>query len=440
MQNVYPVANLHVDLYKSLSNFNHDKHDFQVFSEYVDAHTYTIHIRRLDQNHGWNIPLKVMACDFKNPSQIFHVSPPPPDQAEISIQVHTDQEIAPDQKCLLKLPRYQMIRPPNPQSISRKEFNTLFSTDIVTLPRFIYAVGIKDANVYMYNEAFHNYYESIHQIDHIVSVILTRKLSQDCYFLICTADGYIEDHYYHPRNVPRQIGEEEFKSFDHVILENPDEYAVLHKNHYVFTQSQTVDLAFARGIPDRHYIMCNLYNSFRSYHKGIPFREKTAKIVFGARNDRGSKYNFTERRDLGEMIPRQYFISDAVSKENIYCSATGWIDGTEMVQYKYILDIDGRASTWDGTAWKLNSGSVVFKQESCWRQWFYDDFLPWVHYVPVNNDFSNIQERFHWCEAHPEECETIVKNSLALFQKIYRYHNVVDYTEKLLRETTIAEN
>jgi hypothetical protein len=103
-----------------------------------------------------------------------------------------------------------------------------------------------------------------------------------------------------------------------------------------------------------------------------------------------------------------------------------------MINYKYILDIDGNASTWDATAWKLNSGSVILKTESNWEQWFYKEYKPWVHYVPVADDFSDIQERYKWCEANPEKCEDMIRKAKELFQSIYRDENVLKYVRDLL--------
>jgi hypothetical protein len=227
--------------------------------------------------------------------------------------------------------------------------------------------------------------------------------------------------------VPRLIGETDFQSSEVVMLDNPDEYAVLGKNvKCILGQSYQKGTPNAIGIPDRHYFYCNLYHSFRSFHRGIPFNQKINKVAFASRKERGSKYNFTERRDI-ETNQREYFYSDNVFKKNIYCSS-GWVDSKDLVNYKYILDIDGIAATWDATAWKLNSGSVIFKTDSCWKQWFYDEFEPWKNFVPVKDDFSDIDERFEWCETHTEECKKMIDNNLKLFQKVYRYQNVVDYT------------
>jgi len=446
----YTVADLHIDLYNSITHFDHSKYDFQILAQYIDPHNYDVIIRRLDQNFGWNIGLQVLACDFRQNREqmhkIIHIGPT--NDPEVIVHVFTELEIQPSKIKLTRLPRYKMVQPPEPIAISRQKFNEMFKTDIVTLPALLYAVGVKDGVVYMYNEPYSYYNEIIHQINNLLSVYLTRaqnntststnNISNPCpYFIICAGDGYPENHYHSTsRTIPKIVGETEYQNQHSVVLDNPNEYAKMYSKQYVLTQSQHIDYPFAIGIPDRHYFFCNLYNPFRSFHRGIPFRNKTNKIVFGARNERGSKYNFTKRRDI-ECNQRQYFVSNAVPKDNIYCSEHMWIDSTHMVDYKYILDIDGGACTWDATAWKLNSGSVIFTTESTWRQWFYDEYQPWTHYVPVDDDFANIQERFQWCESHPEECEQMVANCLALFQKIFRFHNMIDYCETVLDKVCV---
>jgi hypothetical protein len=154
--------------------------------------------------------------------------------------------------------------------------------------------------------------------------------------------------------------------------------------------------------------------------------------VYAGRVPMGSYYNFTKRRDI-QTCQREYFYTNAVDKKNIYGEKGMNINDTEMVNYKYILNIDGISSCWDATAWKMNSGSVVFKTDSDWKQWFYDDYKPWVHFVPIADDFSDINEKYEWAESHQDECEKIVKNSLELFQKTYRFHNIIEHTKSVVK-------
>jgi hypothetical protein len=241
----------------------------------------------------------------------------------------------------------------------------------------------------------------------------------------------MEYHYPSERNIPRTIGETECQNKDIVTLDSPNEYAVFsNKMKYILAQSYQSSTPNVIGIPDRHYFYCNLYHPFRSFHKGMSFDTKINKIAFVARKERGTKYNFTNRRDI-EMNQREYFFSENVSKKNVECSIY-WVNNKDLVKFKYILDIDGMAATWDATAWKLNSGSVLFKTDSCWKQWFYEEFEPWKNYIPIRDDFSDIDEKFEWCENNSEECQKIIENNLNLFQKVYRYQNVLNYTLKVI--------
>ena len=55
--------------------------------------------------------------------------------------------------------------------------------------------------------------------------------------------------------------------------------------------------------------------------------------------------------------------------------------------------------------------SVLLKVKSIWKQWYYDELKEYVHYVPVENDFSDLNERIQWCIDNNDKCEEITKNA-----------------------------
>lgn len=426
------VSNVFADLYEFQPVFNYETIDLIVNAVYESPNSFSIIVKRVDQDDGWNIDINILVWyRSENKHEIVNIGTS--DQSDKCVIINTDFTIHSGQKIEPAIP-YKMIEPVNPIPISRTDFNQLFNIDLVTLPALLYAVGIHNNTVYMYNEKYIMFHEIMKSINHILRTYLTYRnqdISKIFYFIICSADGYMEYHYPSERIVPRLIGETEYQNKDIVVLENPDEYAVFsNKIKYILAQSYQSSTSNVIGIPDRHYFYCNLYHPFRSFHKGMSFVKKINKIAFVARKERGTKYNFTNRRDI-ETNQREYFFSDNVSKKNVECSIY-WVDSKDLVKFKYILDIDGMAATWDATAWKMNSGSVLFKTDSCWKQWFYDDFEPWKNYIPIKDDFSDMDEKFEWCESHQEECQKIIENNLNLFQKVYRYQNVVDYTLKII--------
>jgi len=399
---------------------------------YESPKKFTLMVTRLDTNSGWNIDVNILIWyRSENKHEIVNIGTS--DLSEKQVSIDTNFIIYPGKK-VERASKYKMIEPGNPIPVLREDFNRLFNTDLVSLPAQLYAVGISNNIVYMYNEKYIMFHEVMKSINHILRAYLTYRnqdISKKFYFIICAADGYMEYHYSSERKVPRIIEETEFLGKDIVTLETPDEYAVFsNKTKYILAQSYQSGTPNVIGIPDRHYFYCNLYHPFRSFHKGMSFFSKINKIAFVARKERGTKYNFTVRRDI-EMNQREYFFSDNVSKKNVECSIY-WVDSKDLVKFKYILDIDGMAATWDATAWKMNSGSVLFKTDGCWKQWFYEEFEPWKNYIPIKDDFSDIDEKFEWCELHEEECQKIIENNLILFQKVYRYQNVLNYTLKVI--------
>jgi hypothetical protein len=143
----------------------------------------------------------------------------------------------------------------------------------------------------------------------------------------------------------------------------------------------------------------------------VSYRDKKTECTWRGELNNGTVHNFFDMRDK-DMNPRRYFQKlhkegrfPKVNFEDIKTTIT------EQIQYKYILDIDGWSATWSAMVWKLYSGSVLLKTKSKWKQWYYDDLKEWVHYVPVENDFSDLNDKIEWCIHNEEECERMVENA-----------------------------
>jgi hypothetical protein len=415
------VSGLEIDVVKYAG-----RKDFQVLGVFQNSRKYSVIVRRLDTTEGWSETLKVLAY-FTEQERTQEILIGPSTSNEKIVEMETDFDLSVGQE-VRRLPNYEPLPVFIPQRIGRVAFNRLFDSDLVQLPSNLFAVGIKGGCVYFYNETYEFLYMIELTIKHMVGVALADNLFEQLYFVICAYDGFLEGHYPEKKTGQVAIGTEECRGKKNLLLADPSKFPVLHKDLTILAQSHQDSTPNAISVPDRYYFYLNRYNEYRSIHGGVPFDRKKPQIAYGSQ-PRGSKYNFTRRRDI-EKSPREYFYSDAVPKTNIV--APQWIDRADMIGYKYILDIDGNSSTWDATAWKLNSGSVILKTDSTWNQWFYDQYKPWVHYVPVADDFSDLQEQFAWCESHQEECRQMIKECRALFQQAYRYQNVLDYTRDAL--------
>jgi hypothetical protein len=82
----------------------------------------------------------------------------------------------------------------------------------------------------------------------------------------------------------------------------------------------------------------------------------------------------------------------------------------EMCQYKYILNLDGNDSS-SAITWILKSNSLMIGPVPKWHIIVNFQLKPWVHYVPLKDDTSDLEEKLEWCNSNQEECERIVKNA-----------------------------
>lgn len=98
-----------------------------------------------------------------------------------------------------------------------------------------------------------------------------------------------------------------------------------------------------------------------------------------------------------------------------------------ILQYKYMINVDGTVAAYR-FPFLLAGNSVVFKQDSKYKEHFYDDLVPWEHYIPVKRDLSDLVERIQWAKENDETVRQIAMagqrfaQSNLMPQNIYCYH------------------
>ncbi|MDB5392570.1 MAG: hypothetical protein JWM91_76 [Rhodospirillales bacterium] len=86
-----------------------------------------------------------------------------------------------------------------------------------------------------------------------------------------------------------------------------------------------------------------------------------------------------------------------------------FVPETQLIEYRYQIDIDGNTNSWPGLFQKLLTGSPVLKVASRHghRQWYYDRLVPWQNFVPVASDISDLVEKLNWLIRHDAEAQRI---------------------------------
>ena len=105
----------------------------------------------------------------------------------------------------------------------------------------------------------------------------------------------------------------------------------------------------------------------------------------------------------------------------------------EFFRYRYQIDVDGLYSSWGSTFMKLASKSLLLKVESDSRQWYYHKLKPWLHYVPVEEDVSDLREKIDWVFAHEQHCKEIAERATEMILAV-TYKDSLQETGELLCE------
>lgn len=187
-------------------------------------------------------------------------------------------------------------------------------------------------------------------------------------------------------------------------------------------------------IPDWRSFSTWWFNDIRKIKEGknyqgkrIPWEEKKESAFW-----RGQLTNAVRLRicqisnERPDSIDAGLCFEKETPEELIHLSKKG-ASYEEHLEYKYLPVIDGVMCTFPGYQWRLLSDSVPFKQESDQIQWFYRGLKPYVHYVPVEDDLSDLIEKIGWAKNEDETCREIALRSTQfadanlMFEDIYSY-------------------
>jgi Glycosyl transferase family 90 len=105
------------------------------------------------------------------------------------------------------------------------------------------------------------------------------------------------------------------------------------------------------------------------------------------------------------QIPEPHLI-DRIERSGIVRARTA---REYSMRYRGAFDIDGNANAWSGLFCSLLGASCVLKVGSPqgFRQWYYSGLHPWVHFIPVRSDLSDLREAVQWFTAHDVEAREI---------------------------------
>jgi len=310
------------------------------------------------------------------------------------------------------------------------QFQEIFHAEVRTLPDNVAIVGWQSANNQWiiapnhdrYNWAFPSRVSPL--LYFLRKWILPKLERNDFWFAFCWDDGWRELNKFST----------DYRWVDSPSLENIPRWlgATAGEIPKMFNNREWIAcFAAHKGdpsgvvLPEAHFLARNYYRDlFREVERySISWNTKINRAVFagGGHGSLLSYYqNASSHQVPPDLVPRQQLAAIAANSSlpiDIFLNQS--INLKKQLTYKYLIDIDGEARTWDAFAWKMLSGSVLLEMESVWETFFTPFFEPWVHYVPIANDLSNVSEQIEWCLSHDKECREIAERARHRAYEVY---------------------
>jgi hypothetical protein len=140
----------------------------------------------------------------------------------------------------------------------------------------------------------------------------------------------------------------------------------------------------------------------------LSFTEKKPIIVW-----RGAAYLNLRKCFLQAVAGLDFCDAQDTSRHAQGGPKANWLTREEQLKFKFIFSVEGNDVA-SNLKWIMSSNSLCFMQKPSCETWFMEGTLiPDYHYVLIDDDFSNVKEKYDFYLSHPEEALKIIKQAQA---------------------------
>jgi len=185
-------------------------------------------------------------------------------------------------------------------------------------------------------------------------------------------------------------------------------------------------------IPDYEFLRTRGYYNLR--HRQVLLWNSKESVCYWRGSNHGVQY-FINHENNPRIIATRISLSNPqlVDAGIVHARAGGchsWVSGyykaqgyfsdakpqDAMYSFKYLLVIDGVSNTWPGLFSAMLSGGVplIVESRDGFRQWFYNELVPWINYVPIKSDLSNLIEVVEFLKENDIFAMSIAQKARAL--------------------------
>jgi hypothetical protein len=120
--------------------------------------------------------------------------------------------------------------------------------------------------------------------------------------------------------------------------------------------------------------------------------------------------------DVIHILPRNGYINETIPE---------YLTLPYLTKYKYLIDIGGNG--WSGRLkWLLFSKRPLLLVDRNYIEYFYNDLIPYKHYIPVKMDLSDLLEQAEWMRNNYDKSLEIAKNAFEYAMENFTEDKLID--------------
>ncbi|WP_269614504.1 glycosyl transferase family 90 [Prochlorococcus marinus] len=105
--------------------------------------------------------------------------------------------------------------------------------------------------------------------------------------------------------------------------------------------------------------------------------------------------------DTNKEKTKKYLIQEKIFRKEV--------SENKFINYKYYPDIPVNSLAWESIR-KYLMGNLIFKSTKKRQLYYYRFLKPWKNYIPVEENFLDLEEKYSWVKSHREEAAFIAWN------------------------------
>jgi hypothetical protein len=201
---------------------------------------------------------------------------------------------------------------------------------------------------------------------------------------------------------------------DYIYLLVPGDI-ITNYNSYILTKTRPINTYKNILLNVNYQRHWNSINEVKKYD--IPYELKNNKIIwrgvasgFNKRKYLVEKYYNTSNLNIDIGFSDLEQLNNNILKQKFKNTVKKYVSIQDMLKCKFIISVEGNDVA-SNLKWIMFSNSVVIMPRPTICSWFLEDkLIEWIHYIPIKDDFSNLEDILNWCLKNNKKCQEIALN------------------------------